>query len=122
MKPAKIKDANRKLPSDPNYNPRTVFIPEEFKQKLTPVKIQLLITVSILCFILMYFVQYNFLFQAVRQWWELKSQHFDCILFFKVGKFYEMYHMDAVTAAKELNLLYMRVRELYKYFVNVVLY
>jgi len=50
-----------------------------------------------------------YLYQGVRQWWELKAQHFDCILFFKVGKFYEMYHMDAVTTAKELNLLYMKV-------------
>lgn len=29
----------------------------------------------------------------MRQWWVLKSQHFDTILFFKVGKFYELYHM-----------------------------
>ena len=48
-------------------------------------------------------------FQAMRQWWELKSKHFDCVLFFKVGKFYELYHMDAVTAVNELNISYMRV-------------
>ncbi|XP_050439278.1 DNA mismatch repair protein Msh6 [Adelges cooleyi] len=81
LKPEKIKDVNKKPLTDPNYNPRTLYVPEDFKQKLTP---------------------------AVRQWWELKSQHYDCVLFFKVGKFYEMYHMDAVTAAKELNLLYMK--------------
>ncbi len=51
-----------------------------------------------------------FWFQAVRQWWDLKSQNFDIVLFFKVGKFYELYHMDAVIAAKELNLTFMRVR------------
>ncbi|XP_025192945.1 DNA mismatch repair protein Msh6 [Melanaphis sacchari] len=81
LKPEKIRDANKKSPSDPNYNPRTLYVPEDFKMTLTP---------------------------GVRQWWELKAQHFDCILFFKVGKFYEMYHMDAVTTAKELNLLYMK--------------
>jgi hypothetical protein len=38
LKPDKIKDANKKSPSDPNYNPRTLYVPEDFKQKLTPVK------------------------------------------------------------------------------------
>jgi DNA mismatch repair protein MSH6 len=46
----------------------------------------------------------------MRQWWEMKSKHYDCILFFKVGKFYEFYHMDAVTGVKELSLTFMRVR------------
>lgn len=45
----------------------------------------------------------------MRQWWELKSKHFDCVLFFKVGKFYELYHMDAVIGVNELSLTYMRV-------------
>jgi hypothetical protein len=39
----------------------------------------------------------------------MKSQHFDCILFFKVGKFYELYHMDAVIGVNELHLQYMKV-------------
>lgn len=38
MKPDKIKDANKKSPSHPDYNPRTLYVPEDFKQKLTPVK------------------------------------------------------------------------------------
>jgi DNA mismatch repair ATPase MutS len=45
----------------------------------------------------------------MKQWWDLKAKHFDCVLFFKVGKFYELYHMDAVIGATELNLLYMKV-------------
>ena len=45
-----------------------------------------------------------------RQWWTLKSQYFDTVLFFKVGKFYELYHMDAVLGVKHLSLTYMRVR------------
>lgn len=47
--------------------------------------------------------------QAMRQWWEMKAKYFDCVLFFKVGKFYEFYHMDAVTGATELALTYMKV-------------
>lgn len=54
--------------------------------------------------------------QAMRQWWELKSKHFDCVLFFKVGKFYELYHMDAVISVNEINLTYMKVSHLY-YFI-----
>ena len=76
----------------------------------------------------------------MRQWWELKTNNFDVLMFFKVlsfffllifktlivlkdivndlfflkkkkvGKFYELYHMDAVTAIKELGLTLMRVR------------
>lgn len=38
MRPENIKDANRKSPSHPDYNPRTLYVPEDFKQKLTPVK------------------------------------------------------------------------------------
>ena len=45
----------------------------------------------------------------MRQWWVLKSDHYDCVLFFKVGKFYELYHMDAVTGVNELSLSFMRV-------------
>ena len=37
---------------------------------------------------------------AQQQWWEIKSQHFDTVLLFKVGKFYEMFHMDAELAVR----------------------
>ncbi|KAL5205010.1 hypothetical protein ABZP36_009881 [Zizania latifolia] len=44
-----------------------------------------------------------------RQWWELKSQHMDKVLFFKMGKFYELFEMDAHVGAKELaDLQYMK--------------
>ncbi|KAJ9582060.1 hypothetical protein L9F63_003643, partial [Diploptera punctata] len=81
LKPNKIRDAKRRTPEDPDYDPRTLYIPEDFKKNLTP---------------------------ALRQWWEMKSQHFDCVLFFKVGKFYELFHMDAVTGATELGIQYMK--------------
>lgn len=44
----------------------------------------------------------------MRQWWNIKCNHADTILFFKVGKFYELYHMDAVVAVQELGLVYMK--------------
>ena len=39
-----------------------------------------------------------------RQYNEIKQQHTDCLLFFRLGDFYEMFDDDARTAAKELDL------------------
>lgn len=81
LKPEKIKDAAGRRPDHPDYDPRTLFVPESFLNSQTP---------------------------GMRQWWVLKAQYFDCILFFKVGKFYEMYHMDAVVSVQELQFVYMK--------------
>ena len=32
---------------------------------------------------------------AMAQWWQFKAQNMDTVLFFKVGKFYELFHMDS---------------------------
>lgn len=77
----KIKDINGRLKSHPEYDPRTLFVPPEFRKTQTP---------------------------ALRQWWDLKANNFDVIFFFKVGKFYELYHQDAVVAVKELGLTFMK--------------
>ncbi|XP_018565021.1 probable DNA mismatch repair protein Msh6 isoform X1 [Anoplophora glabripennis] len=81
LEPDKIKDINRRRPSDPNYDSRTLYVPESFLKDLTP---------------------------AMRQWWELKSRHMDSVLFFKVGKFYELYNMDAVVGVMHLGFSYMK--------------
>ncbi|XP_034940997.1 probable DNA mismatch repair protein Msh6 [Chelonus insularis] len=81
LKPENIRDANKRRPDDPEYNPRTLYVPPDFLNTQTP---------------------------AIRQWWVLKSKYFDCIFFFKVGKFYELYHMDAVTGVNVLGLTFMR--------------
>ena len=39
-----------------------------------------------------------------RQYREIKQQHRDCLLFFRLGDFYEMFDEDAVTASRELDL------------------
>ena len=41
----------------------------------------------------------------MRQYLDLKERHGDCILFFRLGDFYEMFGDDARTAAKELDLV-----------------
>ncbi len=39
-----------------------------------------------------------------RQYQEIKQQYADCLLFFRLGDFYEMFDEDAKTASKELDL------------------
>ncbi len=40
----------------------------------------------------------------MRQYLEIKEQQKDCILFFRLGDFYEMFNEDALLASKELDL------------------
>ena len=63
----KIKDLDGRRKTDPYYDSKTVYVPDRFKKDLTP---------------------------GLKQWWEIKSKNFDVILFFKVGKFYELYHVN----------------------------
>lgn len=64
--------------------------------------------------------------QGLRQWWDLKSRHYDTVLFFKMGKFYELFNMDAIVGVQELGLIMMKVNTLellhtinFFYIVNV---
>jgi len=41
----------------------------------------------------------------MRQYFRIKEQHRDCILFFRLGDFYEMFGDDAKTASQELDLV-----------------
>ena len=41
---------------------------------------------------------------AMRQYAEMKERYPDCILFFRMGDFYEMFFEDAVTASKILEI------------------
>ncbi|KAK6167624.1 hypothetical protein SNE40_021604 [Patella caerulea] len=81
LQPENIRDIQGRKKSDPEYDPRTLKVPEDFLKKQTP---------------------------AMKQWWELKSQYFDTVLFFKMGKFYELFHMDSVIVVNELGLIYMK--------------
>ncbi|EPS71963.1 hypothetical protein M569_02799, partial [Genlisea aurea] len=75
------KDANGRRPGDENYDPRTLHLPLDFLKSISA---------------------------GQRQWWEFKSKHMDKVLFFKMGKFYELFEMDAHIGAKELGLQYMK--------------
>ena len=40
----------------------------------------------------------------MRQYLDLKEKHKDCIIFFRLGDFYEMFFEDALLASKELEI------------------
>lgn len=72
-----IRDASGNCSSDPGYDPKTLFIPTAQWKQFTPFE---------------------------KQYWEIKSQHMDCVVFFKKGKFFELYEMDADVASREFDL------------------
>ncbi|KAL7669187.1 hypothetical protein ACOME3_009853 [Neoechinorhynchus agilis] len=81
--PKNIKDSKKRLSTHPDYDPSTLYVPSSFLSQQSP---------------------------AMQQWWTLKSANFDTLLCFKVGKFYEFYHMDAMIVAKELSMTFMKGR------------
>ncbi|XP_029925874.1 DNA mismatch repair protein Msh6 isoform X2 [Myripristis murdjan] len=81
LKEGKRKDSRRRRESEDDYDPTTLYVPDDFINKSTP---------------------------GMRRWWQLKSEMFDTVLFYKVGKFYELYHMDAVIGVNELGLTFMK--------------
>eukprot|EP00879_Flechtneria_rotunda_P025746 GHRR01027386.1.p1 GENE.GHRR01027386.1~~GHRR01027386.1.p1 ORF type:complete len:1037 (+),score=479.42 GHRR01027386.1:1366-4476(+) len=85
LHPKKIRDKTGKRPSDREYNPRTLLIPDAanwFKAKKVT--------------------------EAQQQWWKFKADNFDSVLLFKVGKFYEMFEMDAFVGVDVLGLSFMK--------------
>ncbi|KAM4693852.1 DNA mismatch repair protein Msh6 [Discoglossus pictus] len=81
LQDGKKKDSKRRKQTDEDYDLCTLHVPEDFLNKCTP---------------------------GMRKWWQLKSQNFDSVIFYKVGKFYELYHMDAVVGVNELGLTFMK--------------
>ena len=61
-------DADRNPPGHPDHDPRTLYIPPVNLRALSPFE---------------------------QQYWEIKSKFMDTIVFFKKGKFYELYENDA---------------------------
>ena len=71
---------NGKRHDDPDYDPTTLFVPEIFLKKQTPTQFQ---------------------------FWKIKMNNFDKVLFFKLGKFYELFYDDAIIGNKVLDLNWM---------------
>ena len=58
------RDKHRNAVGDPDYDPRTLYIPDAEYKKMTP---------------------------GQSQYWQIKSENMDIVLFFKMGKFYELF-------------------------------
>ena len=90
LQPDMRKDASGRVPSDPEYDPTTLRLPASFPKckdaKGKP------FTVS----------------PGQAQWWRFKAAHFDAVIMFKMGKFYELFEMDAHVGAADLGLQYMK--------------
>lgn len=65
---ASIADIDRNPPGHPDYDPRTLYIPPAAWAKFSPFE---------------------------KQYWEIKHKLWDTVVFFKKGKFYELYENDA---------------------------
>ncbi|RLV93366.1 DNA mismatch repair protein MSH6 [Spathaspora sp. JA1] len=72
-----IKDAEKRTPDDPEYDHRTLYIPQSAWSKFTAFE---------------------------KQYWEIKSKMWNTVVFFKKGKFYELYENDAIIANTEFDL------------------
>ena len=81
LKVPNLRDANGVRKGEPGYDASTLYVPPAVMKKASP---------------------------AMTQWWEFKAKHFNTVLFFKVGKFYELYHMDADIGVQECDLVYMK--------------
>ncbi|KAK3041651.1 hypothetical protein RJ639_001461 [Escallonia herrerae] len=73
---SRIRDASGRRLKDPLYDKRTLYIPPDVLKKMSA---------------------------SQKQYWSVKCQYMDIVLFFKVGKFYELYEVDAEIGHKELD-------------------
>ncbi|KAF5379188.1 hypothetical protein D9615_005989 [Tricholomella constricta] len=74
---ADVKDKEGRRPGEPNYDPRTLHIPKSAWAEFTPFE---------------------------KQFWEIKQNHYDTILFFQKGKFLELYEDDARIGHQQFDL------------------
>ncbi|KAI5057624.1 hypothetical protein GOP47_0027639 [Adiantum capillus-veneris] len=76
LNPSKVRDSKGRRMGEQYFDKRTLQIPLEALNKMTA---------------------------SQKQYWTVKRQYMDTVLFFKVGKFYELYELDAEIGHKELN-------------------
>lgn len=70
------RDSEQRRPTDEGYDPRSLFIPPAAWRNFTSFE---------------------------TQFWQIKSLHWDTVVFFKKGKFYELYEKDADIAHQEFD-------------------
>lgn len=72
-----IRDNNLKRIGEEGYDATKLYIPEKYYSKFTPFE---------------------------KQFWDIKKEYFDTVIFFKKGKFYELYEQDAEIASRLFDL------------------
>ncbi|KOS22048.1 DNA mismatch repair protein msh6 [Escovopsis weberi] len=72
-----VRDKENRTPDDPEYDPRTIYVPPMAWNKFSPFE---------------------------KQYWEIKQDLWNTIVFFKKGKFYELYENDATIGHQEFDL------------------
>jgi len=74
---ANIMDMDKHPVGHPDYDPRTIYVPKHAFDKFSPFE---------------------------KQYWEIKQKFWDTIVFFKKGKFYELYENDATVGHQLFDL------------------
>ena len=90
LAPERRRDASGRRPGEPGYDPSTLRLPPGFPKCVDADGKSF--TVS----------------PGQAQWWRFKAAHFDSVVMFKMGKFYELFEMDAHVGASDLGLAYMK--------------
>ena len=71
------RDAQARPRGTPGYDGRTLLVPQQYMSELTP---------------------------TMQQFWRVKRSHADCVVFFKLGKFYELFDEDSDVGARVCGL------------------
>ena len=71
------RDEKKRVSTDASYDPSTLHIPQAQLESMKKME---------------------------RQYWDIKRKNFDIVIFFKKGKFYELYDTDAELASREFGL------------------
>ena len=74
---ADVRDIDGNRPGEPEYDPRTLYVPPGAWEKMSAFE---------------------------KQYWEIKQKYWDTIVFFKKGKFYELYENDATVGHQLFDL------------------
>ena len=90
LAPERRRDASGRAPSDPLYDPTTLKLPAGFPKCVDADGRAFAVS------------------PGQAQWWRFKASHFDAVVMFKMGKFYELFEMDAHVGAADLGLAYMK--------------
>ncbi|GAX83197.1 hypothetical protein CEUSTIGMA_g10623.t1 [Chlamydomonas eustigma] len=84
LHPDKIMGAKKRRPGQEDYDPGTLYTPPSW-------------------------FKVNKVSEGQQQWcWQFKAANFDSVLLFKMGKFYEMFEMDAYVGVDVLGLIFMK--------------